>query len=173
MASLLRTLFRALTGQRPKLICSAALWTYGLNELHRRTGERRESGAFLLGTEDNSVRTIRQFLFYDDVDPTCFSRGIVEFNGGRFGEVWKICRDSKMTVVADVHVHPGGYAQSHSDQHNPMIAEAGHIALIIPNFSRHEYRPGNIGIYEYLGARQWQDHSAQGERMFHVGWWPQ
>jgi hypothetical protein len=33
--------------------------------------------------------------------------------------------------------------------------------------------PGTIGIYEYLGARQWRNHSSNGDRIFHVGWWPQ
>jgi hypothetical protein len=33
--------------------------------------------------------------------------------------------------------------------------------------------PGGIGIYEYLGSRQRIDHSLLGDRVFHVGWWPQ
>ena len=34
-----------------------------------------------------------------------------------------------MTVVADVHVHPGGSGQSLSDREHPMIAVAGHVAV--------------------------------------------
>jgi hypothetical protein len=53
-----------------------------------------------------------------------------------------------------------------------MIAEAGHLALIIPDFAAGPRLPGGIGIYEYLGAREWRDHSLQGDRFFHIGWWP-
>ncbi len=113
-----------------------------------------------------------EFLFYDDVDPTCFKNGIVEFDGRKFGTVWQHCRDKGLTVAADVHVHPGGYGQSASDQHNPMIAEAGHLALILPHFAARRPEPGRIGIYEYLGARKWRDHSRRGRQFFHVGWWP-
>jgi len=126
----------------------------------------------LLGTATGKVRRIEQFLFYDDVDPTCFAHGIVEFDGSRFGTVWQKCREAKQTVVADVHVHPGHYAQSPSDKYNPMIAEAGHLALILPDFAARARLPGKIGVHEYLGARKWRDHSPRGDRVFHVGWWP-
>jgi hypothetical protein len=172
MLSLCRTLLRAATGRPPKLVCPATTWHEGVDELRKRAGGRQESGAFLLGAQKNGVKAIRQFLFYDDVDPTCFANGIVEFDGRKFGTVWQRCRDLKMTVVADVHVHPGRYGQSYSDRHNPMIAEAGHLALIIPDYAARKRLPGGIGIYEYLGERQWRDHSQQANRVFHVGWWP-
>jgi hypothetical protein len=149
------------------------VWNQGVDELRRRTGGRRESGAFLLGNIKGRTRTMHKFLYYDDIDPICFAHGIVEFDGGKFGLVWKMCRELSMTVVADVHVHPSGYSQSSSDRHNPIIAEAGHLALILPDFAARARLPGGIGIYEYLGSRQWHNHSAQGDRAFHVGWWPQ
>ncbi len=172
MTSLPPTLPRSVTGRPPKLVCSLALWNRGVDELHRRTDHRRESGAFLLGSTKAGIREIHQFLYYDDVDPTCFARGIVEFDGGKFGLVWQQCRHLRMTVVADVHVHPGGYRQSSSDRSNPMIAEVGHLAIILPDYAAGRPLPGAIGIYEYLGSRRWWDHSRIGERVFHVGRWP-
>ena len=53
-----------------------------------------------------------------------------------------------------------------------MIAEAGHIALIVPDFAQRERLPNKIGIYEYLGGRRWRDHSASGADVLHIGWWP-
>jgi proteasome lid subunit RPN8/RPN11 len=173
MASLLQTLLRAAVGPSPKLICDRRLWNHGVDELRRRAAGTRESGAFLLGTLKSGVRRIRQFLYYEDIDATCFTHGIVEFDGGKFGIVWEKCRESSMTVVADVHVHPGGCGQSSSDRHNPMIPESGHLALVLPNFATCARMPGGIGIYEYLGLRRWKDLSARGDRVFWVGWWPQ
>jgi hypothetical protein len=74
--------------------------------------------------------------------------------------------------VADVHVHPGIARQSASDRDNPIMPEAGHFALIIPDFAAGVPMPGRIGIYEYLGSRTWSDHSRSGARVLHVGWWP-
>lgn len=172
MVFFLRTLLRAAKGQRPKLVCSSTIWNKGVDELRRRAAGRRESGAFLLGTANRNTRRISQFLFYDDVDPTCFVNGIVEFDGGKFGKVWQKCRDLNMTVVADVHVHPCGFGQSQSDRENPMIPNVGHLAVILPDYAARARRPDGIGIYEYLGSRRWQDYSRQGEGIFHVGWWP-
>ena len=118
------------------------------------------------------MRRIEEFVYYDDIDPTCFRHGFVEFNGAKLGMVWQKCRDSKMAVVADVHVHPGPFGQSPSDRDNPMIPQAGHLAIIIPDFAVRSRLPGGIGVYEYLGARQWRDYSSNGKRIFHVGWWP-
>jgi proteasome lid subunit RPN8/RPN11 len=167
------TLARAALGKPPRLVCSSAIWRNGTEELRRRTGGRKESGAFLLGRPIRGGHRIEAFLFYDDVDPTCFRNGIVEFDGRKFGIVWQRCRDLGLTVAADVHVHPGGYGQSASDQHNPMIAECGHLALILPHFAGRRPEPGRIGMYEYLGGRRWSDHSHKGRSFFHVGWWPQ
>jgi hypothetical protein len=172
MVSLLRTLLRTATGRPPKLICRSSIWNHGVGELHRRTGGQRESGAFLLGTTKGNIRRVELFLYYDDVDPTCFAHGIVEFDGRKFGLVWDRCRSLNLAVVADIHVHPGGYGQSGSDRYNPMIAEVGHLAMILPNYAAANPLPGDIGIYEYLGSRQWKDHSRWGKQVFHVGWWP-
>jgi proteasome lid subunit RPN8/RPN11 len=172
MVSLLPTLWRALRGSAPNLVCDGRTWNAGVDELRRRAGRRRESGAFLLGHVNGGIRRVREFLFYDDVDPACFVNGIVEFDGARFGRVWEHCRTRAMTVVADVHVHPGHFAQSHSDRHNPMIPEVGHLALIIPNYAAGKRLPGDIGVYEYRGSREWLDHSSRGRRVFLVGWWP-
>ena len=169
----LPTLLRAAVGRLPRLVCSPRVWHHGVDELKRRAAGWRESGAFLLGPANERTRRIQQFLYYDDVDPHCFDNGIVEFDGNRFGMVWTKCRESKMTVVADVHVHPGHYGQSRTDRHNPMIPEVGHLALIIPDYAARHRLPGKIGVYEYLGARQWHDHSAHGARTLHIGWWPQ
>ncbi len=173
MGFLIPTLFRAALGQPPKLVCKPKIWRAGINELRRRAGGRRESGAFLLGHEKARTHRIGQFLFYDDIDPNCFRTGIVMFDGRLFGKVWQRCHDAGLTVVADVHVHPGGYGQSSSDQCNPMIAEVGHFAIIIPNYAAGKVAPPDIGIYEYLGSRKWRNHSRHGSRLFHIGWWPQ
>jgi proteasome lid subunit RPN8/RPN11 len=172
MVSLLRTLLRTATGRPPKLVSHPSVWNQGVDELNRRTGGSRESGAFLLGTMKGGARKIQQFLYYDDIDPSCFSHGIVEFDGRNFGLVWERCRQLNMTVVADIHVHPGGHGQSGSDRHNPMIAEVGHLALILPDYAAGNRSPGGIGIYEYLGSRQWKNHSGRSVGIFHVGLWP-
>jgi proteasome lid subunit RPN8/RPN11 len=172
MAFSLRTLLRAAVGRPPRLVCSPSVWNQRATELKRRAGGRQESGAFLLGSVKGRTRRIQQFLYYDDVDPNCFVNGIVEFDGRKFGLVWTKCRERKMTVVADVHVHPGHYGQSKTDRHNPMIAEVGHLALIMPDYAARHRLPGKIGVYEYLGGRQWRDHSIHGAQTLHIGWWP-
>jgi hypothetical protein len=77
-----------------------------------------------------------------------------------------------MTVVADIHTHPGASfpRQSHSDETNPMIGQKGHIALIVPDFALSHVNANQIAIDEYQGAHRWVHHGGRkGSSFFHVG----
>ena len=165
----LSKLFGWLRGHNPRIICDAGLWANGVQELERRTlNGRRESGAFLLGRDERNQKEILEFVFYDDIDPRSLETGIVHFHGNKLPVLWEHCRKRGYGVVADVHVHPGGYGQSASDQADPVMPRAGHIAFIIPHFCRHETKPGGIGMYEFLGNGKWQDHTAKGGGFFRL-----
>lgn len=171
MASLISTLARIAFGPPPELVCRSNVWHAGVAELRRRTRGEREAGAFLLGRQ-GKWRVIEEFVFYDDVDPLSLATGIVVIDGRRLGALWAHCRATGLKVVADVHVHPGGYGQSKSDQANPIIAEVGHIAVILPDFAGRATDPGAIGVHQYLGNKRWRDCSRERRNPFHVGWWP-
>ena len=171
MASLIATLARSLVGPRPEIVCSVAVWRAGVTELRRRAGGRRESGAFLLGSKGRA-RRIEEFVFYDDIDPNALRTGMVEIDGRWLADLWVHCRKTGCAVVADVHVHPGYFQQSESDRANPIMAEVGHVAIILPYFGAHATGPGGIGVYEYIGSRQWRDRSFDRPSPLHVGWWP-
>jgi hypothetical protein len=172
MASLISTLARIAFGLPPELVCSDSVWWAGVEELRRRSHGQRESGAFLLG-QKGKRREIEEFVFYDDIDRNALRTGIVEIDGRRLGALWLHCRTTGRRVVADVHVHPHGYGQSPSDQSNPIIAEIGHVAIILPDFAEGVTKPGGIGVHQYLGNQRWRDRSRERPNPMHIGWWPQ
>jgi proteasome lid subunit RPN8/RPN11 len=145
----------------PKLIISPARWQALLAELHRRTEGRHESGAFLLGTKADSHRQVEQVVYYDELDPDAYRSGVVILHAASFGPLWDICRARGLSVVADVHVHPKQAFQSEADRQNPMIARAGHLALIVPWFARPPVGLESLGFFEYLGSHQWRDFSGR------------
>lgn len=145
-------------------------WTDLLTELRTRGEGRKESGAFLLGlvphpqggVQDDTVRMI---IYYDDLDAECL-RGGIELSGSAFDTLWQICRDNRLTVIADIHTHPSGWiAQSDIDRRNPMIAQVGHIAIILPNFAQGPIDSATIGIYKYLGAHRWLTLNGECDRV--------
>ncbi|MGA2717126.1 MAG: hypothetical protein ABSG41_28925 [Bryobacteraceae bacterium] len=130
----------------------------------------RESGAFLLGKRRNGRARITSFVLYDDLDPHCLDSGIVRFDGRYFGTLWDLCKERRQAVVADIHVHPDGSYQSESDQANPMISRAGHIALILPRFAAPPVDRKELGIYVYEGGKQWHSiEPRERQRFFHIG----
>ena len=141
----------------PKLTMQSLLWQALLGELHYRTGERHESGAFLLGHSTKEGRLVEQVIYYDDLDPLACRTGVVVIHAASFGRLWDLCRSSGLTVVADIHVHPKEAFQSPKDRQNPMIAVTGHLALIVPFFGRPPVALPSLGFLEYLGSHQWQN----------------
>lgn len=135
--------------------CPRSVWEDLLLELARRGGGERESGAFLLGRE----RAIEQVVYYDDLVPGCLDDGVVVFPGSGFVPLWDTCARTRSRVIADVHTHPFGAQQSAIDRRNPMIAQAGHLAIIVPGYALHPFRMCDLGLYEYAGKHHWCDLS--------------
>lgn len=162
---------RRLLAPRHELSCSWLLWLRLRDKLRER-GRRcsRESGAFLLGRREDGRARIVDFVLYDDLDPHCLDSGIVRFDGRYFSELWAVCKARNLSVVADIHVHPGGAGQSDSDRDHPMISRAGHIALILPRFATGRQPRRDIGMYRYLGGKRWATvPPAERGQFFHIG----
>lgn len=164
-------IIRPLWAPQHKLSCSPWTWGLLLADLHRRSRRNTsESGAFLLGYRTADRARVVNYVLYDDLDPNSLDTGIVHFNGRYFGKLWDICRDRKLTVVADVHTHPGSSHQSGSDRAHPMITQAGHIALIVPCFAKSPVQREEVGVYRYLGSARWETiERSERKTFFHVG----
>jgi len=147
---------RRLLFPRHKLSCSWFLWQRLVHALRERgRGGTRESGAFLLGARKAGCARITDFVLYDDLDRHCLDTGIVRFDGRYYGALWAYAERTKRSVVADVHVHPGEAFQSESDRRHPMIAQAGHIALILPWYAKPPLPRSQIRAYVFEERDQW------------------
>ncbi|MDQ2983073.1 MAG: hypothetical protein M3R70_03970 [Actinomycetota bacterium] len=147
-----------------------ALWAEMVDQLGRRGRGTRESGAFLLAARNGDPRTISRVVYLDDLDPNCLT-GAISFDGVHYGKLWNICEQQDLKVIADVHTHPGrSVAQSGIDKDNPMIARAGHIAVILPEFATKSISPREIGVHEYLGDDGWRSaYGASAAKLVYVG----
>ena len=132
------------------------LWMRLLRQLRKRGGGHRESGAFLLGKTGS--RKVSRFLCYDDLDPAALESGIVTVHAIGFVRLWEICQKQNLRVLADVHTHPSSWIdQSESDRTHPMVAQRGHLAMILPNYAKPNRKTlGGAAVYEYLGDHQWK-----------------
>jgi proteasome lid subunit RPN8/RPN11 len=139
-------------GRKALLRMRRADWEAMVRELGRRGDGVREAGAFLLGDRQGDGRTITQVVYLDDLDPNCLTGGI-EFDGLAYSKLWDICDAAHRRVIGDVHTHPNrSVRQSGTDAANPMIAQAGHVALIVPDFAAHPISAGEVGVHRYEGA---------------------
>lgn len=170
----IKAIIRAFAAPDHRLRCPGKMWRQVLGELERRGKGQHEAGAFLLGSERKGQREIKKVVFYDDLDADAYVTGVCVLHGDAFAKLWTHCRTSKLTVVADVHTHPGAgpARQSLSDKANPMVAREGHVAIIVPDFARRPVAADLFGIYEYRGQHEWIDRSpVQRPGYFYTGRW--
>ena len=136
---------------RVSLIIKESFWNQVYIELGKRGQGETESGAFLLAKEDSNE--IVDVLYYDDLEPGCLDSGAIHLTNKAFIRLADYCVEKRLTVVADIHTHPGGITmQSRIDKENPMIKIRGHIGIILPYFARKpECGLERIGLHEFLG----------------------
>ncbi len=168
----IRTIIRALLVPDHRISCRRKFWRKVLNELERRGERRHESGVFLLGQEKHGRLEVKDAIYYDELDPEAYSTGVCVLYGDAFANLWAICRERGLTVVADAHTHPGYAGQSSQDRNNPMVARSGHVAIIVPRYAQAPIVHSELRIYEYLGEHAWKDRSGKfTRRFFYTGFW--
>lgn len=134
---------------------SATLWQTITGELAARGHGSRESGAFLLAEPGHTVRRVSEFIPFDDLDPKALN-GAIAIDAPAFSKLWRICRERQLTVLGDVHTHPGAIVrQSVTDRRNPMVARAGHVAIILPNYAQRHPTREQAGVHVYRGEHTW------------------
>lgn len=165
-------MIRRLLGRHAKLRFSRTLWHGMVTELARRGGGTRESGAFLLTPRVADGRTVTRVVYFDDLDADCLTGGI-SLAGTAFPRLWDLCDEHEVRVAGDVHTHPGDWVgQSPTDQDNPMVAQIGHLALIIPGLAQQHVRPDQVGVHEYLGDDGWRSvHGRAAAEVLYIGRW--
>jgi proteasome lid subunit RPN8/RPN11 len=158
--------------RRSRLRIRRELWDELIAELARRGLGRRESGAFLLAAADGDRRRVVRCVYFDDLDPTCLN-GAISLRGAAYGKLWALCRSERLTVVADVHTHPGRcVGQSPTDRSNPMIATAGHLALIVADFAQGSADARDVGVHHYHGDHNWTSlFSRAAQKALYIGRW--
>jgi Prokaryotic homologs of the JAB domain len=172
MSFSIKAIIRACVAPDHRINCPPRLWHDVLSQLDARGQRSHEAGAFLLGLERRRRLHVIEAVYYDELDPEAYASGVCILHGDAFAKLWAICRSKGLTVVADVHTHPGEAMQSASDKANPMVARPGHIAIILPNFAVPPMAPARLGIYEYRGRHQWRDCGhATGRRYLYSGLW--
>ncbi|MEW6449203.1 MAG: Mov34/MPN/PAD-1 family protein [Pseudomonadota bacterium] len=171
ISSIIATI-RAWRTPEHRLSCAFASWRRLVHELDRRGQRRHEAGAFLLGTTREGRHEVHDIVFYDDLDPHAYDTGVCILHGDAFAKLWALCRERGLSVIADVHTHPGAGFQSYSDRTNPMVARKGHIAIILPDFARWPVNTKRVGIFEYSGDHTWIDRSpSRAPAFFYTGFW--
>ena len=149
------TIWACRAGRSPLLKFERRQWVGLIEELCRRGAGRRESGAFLLARAA-CPRQVCHIEYFDNLDPSCL-QGNIHFDGRAFSKLWDLCEARDLVVVADVHTHPGkSVRQSSIDRENPMIARAGHVALVVPRFATRTVRAREVGVHEYCGDDEWR-----------------
>lgn len=141
---------------RPLLEIPARLYGQLIHDLAASGRGVKESGAFLLGTDDGRIRKVSSHLMYEAIAPVSSGEhDFVALTAEEMAAAWDHCYRVGLKVVGDVHTHPLGPAQSLSDRAHPMVSVAGHVALIVPRFAMLSPTPADLGVHIFHGGSRW------------------
>jgi proteasome lid subunit RPN8/RPN11 len=99
---------------------------------------------------------------YDVVAPASSRKhAYVALTAEEMARAWEHCYATGLEVVADVHTHPWGPAQSVTDRAHPIVSIAGHVALIVPDFAMRNPEPRDLGVHVFEGAGHWRSAFGQ------------
>jgi hypothetical protein len=125
----------------------------------------------VLGTSQGRKRRAVRCVYYDELDSRAYASGVCVLDGTAFPKLWAICRAEGLSVLADIHTHPGAAFQSEADRRNPMIARSGHLAVIVPHFADGPIWRHRLGLFRYVGDHRWTDLSGWRARsILKVSW---
>lgn len=141
----------------PLLEMPHALYSRLMADLARSGQGKREAGAFLLGPGGAGTRQVTSYLMYDVVAPKSSRRhAYVAFTAQEMARAWDHCYAQGYQVVADIHTHPRGPAQSATDRAHPIVCVPGHVALIAPFYAMRNPQPIDLGVHVFEGKGQWR-----------------
>ena len=142
---------------RPLLSLPHRVYADLVQDLVRSGAGVAESGAFLLGGINGDERRVDGYLLYEAVAPQSRRQhAYVAFTAEEMSRAWDYCYREGVQVVADVHTHPTGPAQSLSDRAHPIVSLPGHVALIVPYFALRNPQPTDLGVHQFLGRGRWR-----------------
>jgi proteasome lid subunit RPN8/RPN11 len=151
---------------------SNRVWFRLMNELSKRGGAVRESGAFLLGHMFRGRREVIDFIAYDDLEPGCLDAGWINFSSVGYRRLWTVLKETALDVVGDIHTHPGAPFQSDIDIQNPMMPSAGHVAIIVANYALGNPHPKDVSLYIYQGGEAWTEfRPGASDNKIYIGIW--
>lgn len=150
--------FKAPSSSPPAVEFAPGVWNALMEDLRVRGQGRRESGAFLLAGADAATPVITSWLPYDELAPESLAYAYVRLESEAFTRLWTFCAEEQVKVVADIHTHPTGPGQSASDKKYPMVAFAGHVALIAPWFAQRSPTPYDVSLNVYQGGGKWLNY---------------
>ena len=165
-------MFSRLIGGRAVLRFRSETWDSLITELDLRAGGRRESGAFLLAPAQAKGQAVTSVIYFDDLDPNSLNGGVA-FDAVAFSRLWTRCSREALRVIGDVHTHPGrAVGQSDIDRNNPMVAQVGHVALIVPDLAAGVIGPSEVGVHRYRGENGWfSSYGRDAGSLLYVGRW--
>lgn len=62
---------------------------------------------------------------------------------------------NQMTLMLQIHSHPGKAYHSETDDRYPIISEVGGISIVIPNFAHQKFSLKNWAVYRLMPSMGW------------------
>jgi hypothetical protein len=78
--------------------------------------------------------------------------------------------ENQMTLIAQIHSHPGAAYHSETDDSYPIVTTVGALSLVVPDFARAPFELENCAVYRLFSGRGWVELSTtEAEQLIQIG----
>lgn len=138
-----------------KVILPFSLIEYVYNHL-RSAGENEvECVALLIGVISDSVFEIKNSIIPAQTGYKVERGLLYSVEGEELYRINKWLYEHKMTLMAQVHSHPGEAYHSETDDRYPIVAVVGGLSIVIPDFGFRHISISDWAVYRLMPSQGW------------------
>jgi hypothetical protein len=122
----------------------------------RKAGREGVEGVALwAGTHNSNVFEVKSTIIPKQKGYRIEDGLLYSVDGDELYQINQWLYENKMTLIAQIHSHPGEAYHSETDDRYPIVAVLGGISVVIPDFGFRRPDVKDWAVYRLMPSKQW------------------
>lgn len=118
--------------------------------------KRLEAVALWAGVLDGDIFRVKSTIIPDQQSFNTEDGLLYSVDGDELHLINVWLYKNKMTLLAQIHTHPGAAYHSKTDDDYPIMATLGGLSIVIPDFADSPFNIDNCAVYRLDGQLEWK-----------------
>lgn len=127
----------------------------------RAAGQNRVEGvALFAGKEDGNTFHVEKTIVPEQEAMSLEEGLLYSVDGDELHRINVWLYENKMSLIAQIHSHPGRAFHSSTDDAYPIVATVGGISIVVPDFASREMEISTWAVFRLSEENEWVELSS-------------